>query len=250
VLVGPGSAWSGRVREGAETGEDLGEQVVAGWEAQGEAAGVTDQAGGDGDQPSSQGGDHGLAAADTVPEQPSVAAGGGEVVPPPAAGGGEQRTPHPGAVHRLVSGGEVARTRAVLGVAEQFLDLGVVAVQVLHLRGLRAGRHVEVGDNERVAEHAVGLGDEAHVVFADDADAIEVEIHPADGADLADAQAGAEGEADQIGEVGADGGFVGVDERKETTAFLGGEATRGSGAVPFGDSMRSSSRAGLAEIAL
>ena len=30
MLVGPGSAWSGRVREGAEAGEDLGEQAVAG----------------------------------------------------------------------------------------------------------------------------------------------------------------------------------------------------------------------------
>ena len=28
---GRGSAWSGRVWEGAETGEDLGEQVIAGW---------------------------------------------------------------------------------------------------------------------------------------------------------------------------------------------------------------------------
>jgi hypothetical protein len=133
MLVGPGSAWSGRVREGAEASEDLGEQAVAGWQAQSQAAGVTDQAGGDRDQPPPQGGDHGLAAADTVPDQPSVVAGSGEVVQPPAAGGGEQRTPHPGPVHCVVPGGQVTQRAAVLGVAEQVLHLGAVAVPVLHL---------------------------------------------------------------------------------------------------------------------
>ena len=72
VLVGPGSAWSGRVGQGVAAGEDLGEQVIAGWEAQGEPAGVTDQAGGDGEQPPPQGGDHVLAAADSVPDLPAV----------------------------------------------------------------------------------------------------------------------------------------------------------------------------------
>jgi hypothetical protein len=62
---GPGSAWSGHAWEGAEPGQDLGEQVLAGRQAQGEAAGVVDQAARDGDQPLSQGGDHGLAAAPT-----------------------------------------------------------------------------------------------------------------------------------------------------------------------------------------
>src|SRR3954463_2975313 len=95
VLVGAGAAWSGQVGQGAEAGEDLGEQICAGWEAQGEAAGVADQAGGDGDQPPPQGGDHGLATADTVPDQPPVwllvIGGGGEVVQPSGEGGGEQR---------------------------------------------------------------------------------------------------------------------------------------------------------------
>ena len=63
---GPGVAWSGRVWEGAETGEDLGEQVVTGWQAQGKAASVADQASGDGQQPPPQGGDHGLAATDAM----------------------------------------------------------------------------------------------------------------------------------------------------------------------------------------
>ena len=31
VLVGPGSAWSGQVGQGAQAGEDLGEQVIVGW---------------------------------------------------------------------------------------------------------------------------------------------------------------------------------------------------------------------------
>src|SRR3954447_17524996 len=132
VLVGAGSAWSGRVRQGAEAGEDLREQVVAGWEAQGAAAGVADQAGGDGKQSPPQGGDHGLAAADTVPDQPPVQlpgrltiwlllAGGGEVVQPAGEGGGEQRGPHPGPVHCMVPGGQVAQRGAVFGVAEQVL---------------------------------------------------------------------------------------------------------------------------------
>src|SRR3954454_11430271 len=84
VLVGAGAAWSGQVGQGAEAGEDLGEQVLARWEAQGETAGVAKQAGGDGDQPPLQGGDHGLAATDAVPDQPPVwllvIGGGGEVV--------------------------------------------------------------------------------------------------------------------------------------------------------------------------
>jgi hypothetical protein len=137
----------GQVGQGAEAGEDLREQVVAWWEAQGAAAGVADQAGGDGEQSPPQGGDHGLAAADTVPNQPPVqlpgrlaiwllVVGGGEVVQPAGEGGGEQRGPHPGPVHRLVARGEVAQRGAVFGVAEQVLHLGPVAVPVLDLRGL------------------------------------------------------------------------------------------------------------------
>src|SRR4249919_538537 len=72
-----GVAGSGWVGEGAETSEDLGEQVLAGWQAQGVAARVADQAGGDGEQPPPQGGDHGLAAADAVSDQLSVVVGGG-----------------------------------------------------------------------------------------------------------------------------------------------------------------------------
>ncbi|MGH3976388.1 MAG: hypothetical protein ACRDS9_24180 [Pseudonocardiaceae bacterium] len=43
-------AWSGRVGQGAEASEDLGEEVVAGWEAQDELAGVADQPAGDAQQ--------------------------------------------------------------------------------------------------------------------------------------------------------------------------------------------------------
>jgi hypothetical protein len=56
-------------------GEDLGEQVVAGWQAQGEATGVSDQAGGDGEQPAPQSRDHGLAAADAMADEPSAVGG-------------------------------------------------------------------------------------------------------------------------------------------------------------------------------
>jgi hypothetical protein len=89
-LFGP--AGSGGFRQGAEAGEDLGEQVVAGW-AQGELAGVADQAGGHGEQPPPQRGDHGLAAADTVPDQPPVASGGGEVCSHPVRPAAS-RAPH------------------------------------------------------------------------------------------------------------------------------------------------------------
>ena len=72
---GPG--WSGRRGEGPEAGEDLGEQVVAGREPQGELPGVADQPAGDGDQPPPQGLDHCLAAAGAVTGQDGLAAGGG-----------------------------------------------------------------------------------------------------------------------------------------------------------------------------
>ena len=70
-------AWSGRRGQGADAGEDLVEQLVSGWWAQGERAGVTDQPGRYPDQPVPQGGDHGLAVADTVPDQAAVRAGAG-----------------------------------------------------------------------------------------------------------------------------------------------------------------------------
>ena len=65
------------------------EQLVAGWQSQGAAAGVMDQAGGNTDKPSLQGGDHGLSTADAVSDQPAVVVVGGEVVQLPAGGGGE-----------------------------------------------------------------------------------------------------------------------------------------------------------------
>src|SRR6478736_9127388 len=91
---GAESAWSGRRGQGTDAGKDLGEQPVPGWRAQGERAGVTDQSGGDTDQPVPQGGDHGLAIADAVPEQPAVGCGGaGELMQPAGEAGGEQRGP-------------------------------------------------------------------------------------------------------------------------------------------------------------
>jgi hypothetical protein len=60
VASGSGVPVADRGRDGggqdADAGEDLGEKVVAGWQAQGERAGVADQPGGDADQPVPQGG--------------------------------------------------------------------------------------------------------------------------------------------------------------------------------------------------
>ena len=45
------AGWSGHRGDFPESGEDFGEQIVAGWGSEGELAGVVDQAGGDADQP-------------------------------------------------------------------------------------------------------------------------------------------------------------------------------------------------------
>ena len=47
----------------------------------------------------------------------------------------------------------------MLGVAEDVLDLGAVPVPVLHRGGLLRCGHVEVGHDERVPVHRVGLGE-------------------------------------------------------------------------------------------
>jgi hypothetical protein len=59
--------WGGLVRtggQGAQAGENHGEEMVAGWQAQDELAGVVDQPARDAQQAVSQGGDHGFAVAD------------------------------------------------------------------------------------------------------------------------------------------------------------------------------------------
>ena len=61
--------WSGGCGQGADAGEDLLEQVVFGCQVQDERAGVADKSGWDADQPVSQGGDHGVAAADAMAGQ-------------------------------------------------------------------------------------------------------------------------------------------------------------------------------------
>jgi hypothetical protein len=86
--------WSGRGGQGADAGEDFVDQVVSGRRAEDERAGVVDHPGGDADQSVPQGGDHGLAAVDAVPEQsPAESGGGGELVQPTGDAGREQR-PH------------------------------------------------------------------------------------------------------------------------------------------------------------
>lgn len=81
-------------------------------------------------------------------------------------------------------------------------------------------------DREALALHRIEVlahgydRDETQVVVVDDRDALEVHVPPADGAQLADAQAGADGEADQVGEVGGDRDRVGVDVGEQAAAFL------------------------------
>ena len=83
---GRAGRWSGCGGEGTEAGEDLGEQVVAGRQPQGQLPGVAYQPGGDGDEPAAEGFDHGFAAADAVTGQDGLAAGsGGELGPPSAS---------------------------------------------------------------------------------------------------------------------------------------------------------------------
>ena len=77
VVRGLGGRWSGPCREGADAGQDLGEQGLAGWQAQDQRTRVVNEAGGDADQPVPQGRDHGLAVPDTVPDQAAVGGGGG-----------------------------------------------------------------------------------------------------------------------------------------------------------------------------
>src|SRR6187549_648578 len=98
-------AWSGRCGQGADAGQDLVEQVMAGWEAQGERAAVTDQPGRYPDQPVPQGGDHGLAAADAMAEQQGARAGRGELVQPAGDACREQCSPHPCGVDLRIPGG-------------------------------------------------------------------------------------------------------------------------------------------------
>ena len=74
VSVGPcGLGLSGSGGEGAEPGEDLGEQPVPWSQSQDQLPGVADEAAGHGDQPPPEGFDHRLAAADAV-AGPSVIA--------------------------------------------------------------------------------------------------------------------------------------------------------------------------------
>src|SRR5579875_3420955 len=101
VPAGPVLAGLGCLpRAPAARPEDLGEQIVAWREPEGELAAVADEAGGDGDEPPAQGGDHGLAAADAMTGQDVLASGQrGELVQPGGDVRGEQGAPHPGQVH-------------------------------------------------------------------------------------------------------------------------------------------------------
>ncbi|MGH3793482.1 MAG: hypothetical protein ACRDSP_01190 [Pseudonocardiaceae bacterium] len=77
-------------------------------------------------------------------------------------------------------------------------------------------------------------GHQAHVGLGDHRDAVEVEVHPAHRAQLADSQAGADREADQVGQVRAEGDRVGVHEREQPASLLRRQSARRGFAVPLG----------------
>ena len=139
-------------RQGPEAGEDLGEQVAAGRQPQGQLAGVADEPSRDRDQAVPEGRDHGFAAADAVTGQDQLAGrGGGELVQPGGHAGREQSAPHPGHVHPGISREEVPQGGAVLAVTEDALDGGAMPVPVLHGDRLIRRSHVQVRQDERVA---------------------------------------------------------------------------------------------------
>src|SRR5208282_5718854 len=116
--------------QGADRGEDGGQQVRAGGQAHDQLPAVADQARGGGDQCPPQGGDHRLAAA--VPFQQLAARyQAGELVQPGGDRRGDQRRPHPRGVDLLIARGQVPQRGAVLAVPEDVLDGGAVPVPVL-----------------------------------------------------------------------------------------------------------------------
>ena len=97
-----------------------------------------------------------------------------------------------------------------------------------------------------------GFAEEALALDADDGvgdfdgAGFEVDLGPEDGEGFADADAGAEHECDQVGEVGLDGVVVAGEALAEEGDFFAGE---GSGWVLGRASMVSTSRTGLTEMA-
>ncbi len=73
---------------------------------------------------------------------------------------------------------------------------------------------------------------------------------PADRAELPDAQARADREADQVWQVRTDSDLVCVDEGEQPAPLFGSEAARRALRWLLGDSMRSSPRTGLEGMAL
>jgi hypothetical protein len=101
-----------------------------------ERAGVADQPGRYPEQPVPQGGDHALAAADAVAEQPGARVGRGELVQPAGDAGREQRTPHPHCEAATVA----------LGVDHHRLVLRFYSAQPGWRRGCR-------GERDRLYDH-------------------------------------------------------------------------------------------------
>lgn len=109
-----GTAASGRGVQFSDLGENGGEQVVSGWQSQGELSAVTDQAGWDAEQSVSQAGCVGAAAV-VWPVDPGECLEQHREVP------GQERGPHPHRVDCVVPGGEPAECGAELGFTDAVL---------------------------------------------------------------------------------------------------------------------------------
>ena len=139
-----GTAMAGWVTAGSSAAAaDHGPAVTAGT--------IVDQTRGGGDQGPAQGGDHRLAAADTVPfHQLAAADEPGELVQPGGDRHGGQRRPHPAGIDRLLARRQVAQRGTVLAVAEDVLDAGAMPVPVLARHGPGRGGDITVGEDEAV----------------------------------------------------------------------------------------------------
>jgi hypothetical protein len=155
--------------------------------------------------------------------------------------------------------GERAGTEGAAGVAgvaeaaEGVGEDGVVEADAGGVSGADdCGRPVREMEE---ASAGSGLGGLAEQAFAFDAGdgvgdfdgaCFEVDLGPEDGESFADADAGAEHERDEVGEVGLYGVVVGGKMLAQEGDFF---ATEGAGGFLGWDSMASTSRTGLTEVA-
>lgn len=105
-----------------------------------------------------QGGDHGVAVADAVPEQAAVGGGvGGELMQPAGEAAAWQRDPHPALVDLGIPGGQVPQHGAALGGAERVfsaeprLSCGRLRRNALRGGGRASTKHHETYPNVMIS---------------------------------------------------------------------------------------------------